>query len=189
MKVHLNLAIRPLRRYRSFKVYVGATGARRSSPLRHTQLARLSHAQERIAALHVTTEHSARDINQLEAERQQLENFFSQPENAKLHERAAYVNTILDARSFNWTRMFMDMEKVLPEGVRVLKIEPKQIGGQAAVRLTIGAANEECKRKFLAALEQSDAFTHLQLSSVHADQQPAAAGELVLELTFIYSRT
>ena len=188
MKVHLNLAIRPLRRYRSFKVFVGATGA-----IVVLLCAMLSwhvyHMRKSASVLRVTAERTARDINQLESERQQLENFFSQPENAKLHERAAYVNTILDARSFNWTRMFMDMEKVLPEGVRVLKIEPKQTASQAAVRLTIGAANEECKRKFLAALEQSDAFSHLQLSSVHADQQPAAAGELVLELTFIYSRT
>jgi Tfp pilus assembly protein PilN len=147
------------------------------------------HMRKSASALRLTTERSAGEISELEAERQQLENFFSQPENAKLHERAAYVNAILDARSFNWTRMFMDMEKVLPEGVRVLRIEPKQIGGQAAVKLTIGAANEDAKRKFLSALEQSDTFTHLQLSSVHADQQTAAASDIVLELTFIYSRT
>jgi Tfp pilus assembly protein PilN len=188
MKVHLNLSIRPLRRYRSFKVYVGATGA--LAFLLCAMLAfHVYHMRKNASALRLSTEQSTQEISQLELERQQLENFFSQPENAKLHERAAYVNSILDARSFNWTRMFMDMEKVLPEGVRVLKIEPKQIAGQAAVRLTIGAANEECKRKFLAALEQSDAFGHLQLSSVHADQQPAAAGELILELSFIYSRT
>jgi Tfp pilus assembly protein PilN len=188
MKVHLNLAIRPLRRYRSFKVFVGASGV-----LAVVLCAILSwhvyHMRKSASASRLTAEQSASQISELEAERQQLENFFTQPENAKLHERAAYVNTILDARSFNWTRMFMDMEKVLPEGVRVLKIEPKQLGGQAAVKLTIGAANEECKRKFLSALEQSDTFTHLQLSSVHADQQAATANDIVLELTFIYSRT
>jgi len=188
MKVHLNLAIRPLRRYRSFKVFVGATGA--FAVLLCAILSwHVYHARKSASALRLTAEQSTSQISELEAERRQLESFFSQPENAKLHERASYVNTILDARSFNWTRMFMDMEKVLPEGVRVLKIEPKQIGGQAAVKLTIGAANEECKRKFLSALEQSDTFTHLQLSSVHADQQSPAAGEVVLELTFIYSRT
>jgi Tfp pilus assembly protein PilN len=188
MKVRLNLAIRPLRRYRSFKVYVGATGAL-AVLLCGILSWHIYHTRKSASALRATTEQSAREISQLETERQQLENFFSQPENAKLHERAAYVNMILDARSFNWTGMFMDMEKVLPDGVRVLKIEPKQIGGQAAVKLTIGAANEDCKRKFLSALEQSDTFTHLQLSSVHADQQPAAASEVILELTFIYSRT
>jgi hypothetical protein len=73
--------------------------------------------------------------------------------------------------------------------VRVKNIEPKQKGGQVSVKMTISADNEEAKLRFLNVLEQSETFSHLQLSSVHPDTGDAAdAGRLILELTFIYAR-
>jgi len=57
------------------------------------------------------------------------ERYFSQKDIANLHDRAAFINTILDARSFNWTLMFMDLERILPAGVRVISIEPRQVAG------------------------------------------------------------
>lgn len=186
MLVHLNLAISPLQRHRRFKVYLGAAGTL-ASLLFLTLGWHVYHVREAASAFRIQTDKTTREIDQLSAERQELDEFFSRPENAKLHDRAAFVNTIIDARSFNWTRMFMDLEKLLPDGVRVLKIEPRQVSGQAAVKMTIGAANEESKRKFLSALEQSDAFSHVQLSSVRSATQETGS-ELVLELTFIYSR-
>jgi Tfp pilus assembly protein PilN len=140
------------------------------------------------AAFHVQSDRLAKEINSLASQREQLDRFFVQPENAKLHDRATFVNSIIDAQSFNWTRMFMDLEHILPGGVRVMNIEPKQVGGQAAVRLTVGAINEEAKRDFLHALEQSDAFSHVELISVRA---PNREGEdqVILELTVFYSST
>ena len=186
MLVRLNLAINPLQRNRRFKVYLAAAGAV-ASVLFLMLGWHDYHVREAASAFRIQTDKTSREIDQLNAERHELDEFFSRPENAKLHDRAAFVNAIIDARSFNWTRMFMDLEKLLPDGVRVLKIEPRQLNGQAAVKMTIGAASEESKRKFLSALEQSDSFSHVQLNSVHSANQEVGA-ELVLELTFIYSR-
>jgi len=57
-----------------------------------------------------------------------------------LHDRADFINAILDARSFNWTLMFMDLERILPGGVRVISIEPKQVAGHVELKLTVGAS-------------------------------------------------
>jgi type IV pilus assembly protein PilN len=141
------------------------------------------------AAFRVERERLAAQINALTDQRQQLDHFFMQPENAKLHGRAMFVNSIIDAQSFNWTQMFMDLEHILPGGVRVMSIEPKQVGGQAAVRLTVGATNEDAKRDFLNALEKSDVFSHVELSSVRAANRPSDIDQIILELTVFYSRT
>ncbi len=45
--------------------------------------------------------------------------------------------------------MFMDLEKVLPAGVRVVSIEPKQDKGRVEVKFIIGAASDEAKVKLL----------------------------------------
>ncbi len=65
----------------------------------------------------------------LEQQRKDLEQFFNRPENAKLHERSAFLNTLIDEQSLNWTQMFMDLEKILPAGVRVVSIQPKHEKG------------------------------------------------------------
>src|SRR5438034_1264280 len=92
------------------------------------------------------------------------------------------------AKSFNWTNMFMDLEKILPIGVHVISIESKQVNGQASVKLTIGAASDEAKGKFLHALEQSNVFSHLQLINVRPPSRQTAGDQVELELTVIYSR-
>ncbi len=86
-------------------------------------------------------------------QRNDLEYFFARPENAKLHDRSAFLNTLIDEQSLNWTQMFMDLEKILPAGVRVVSIEPKHEKGRVEVKLTVGAMSDEAKLKFLHALE------------------------------------
>ena len=82
----------------------------------------------------------------------------------------------------------MDLEKMLPLGVHVMSIEPKQVNGQASVKLTLGAVSDEAKLKFLNAVEQSNVFSHLQLISVKAPTQEPSVDQVVMELTVIYSR-
>src|SRR5207244_11095444 len=65
---------------------------------------------------------------------------------------------------FPYTTLFRS-ELVLPGGVRVINIEPRQANGQAAtVKLTVGALSEAAKQGFLEALERSDAFSHVELT-------------------------
>jgi type IV pilus assembly protein PilN len=187
MLVRLNLATKPLETHRRFFVSSGATGI--LAAILFLLLGwHVNTIRKADAALQSQIASALRRIEALTAERQQLEIFFADPSNARLHDRATFVNTILDARSFNWTRMFMDLERVLPGGVHVLSIEPKQVNGQAAVKLTVGAASEEEKQKFLRALEQSGTFSHLQLTNVHAPHQESTGDQVILELTVIYSR-
>jgi len=187
MLLRHNLATKPLETHRRFFVFSSAAAVFAAVLFLalgwHVHSIRKADAtfQSQLAS----TQHR---IEVLTAERQSLESFFADPSNARLHDRATFVNTILDARSFNWTRMFMDLERVLPGGVRVLSIEPKQVNGQAAVKLTVGAVSEEEKQKFLRALEQSGTFSHLQLTNVHALHQESSGDQVILELTVIYSR-
>jgi type IV pilus assembly protein PilN len=142
------------------------------------------------ARLRAQSDASARKIAELQEQRTDLERFFAQPENAKLHDRAAFLNSIIDGRSFNWTQMFMDLERILPGGVRVVSIEPRQVKGRVEVKLTVGASNDEAKLKFLRALEESKQFSGIELDSEHSPKTTGAVGDQkTVELTAVYSRS
>ena len=67
-------------------------------------------------------------------------------------DRSAFLNSLIDERSFPWTKIFMDLEETLPPGVRVVSIAPRLVDGRAEVRLEIGAATDEGKIQFLQAI-------------------------------------
>jgi type IV pilus assembly protein PilN len=187
MILGVNLATQPLethRRFRAFSAAVGAVAAAVFFCLAW-QVYSLRKAE---ASFHLESATVHRKLEALTAQREELDRFFVVPENAELHDRATFINSIIDARSFNWTHMFMDLEKVLPIGVHVISIEPKQVNGQASVKLTFGTASDAGRIKFLHALEQSTAFSHLQLVRVRAPTQQASGDQEIIELTVVYSR-
>jgi hypothetical protein len=190
MKVRLNLATKVLETHRRFLAGAGLTAFFAGLAFLglgwHVYSARKAHAE-----LRLRTEKTRREMATLEAQRKDLERYFSQKDIANLHDRAAFINTILDARSFNWTLMFMDLERILPGGVRVISIAPTQAGGRVALKLTVGAANDEAELKFVHALEQSKEFTGLQVLDIRPGTSAGTQtpDQWVVQLTMIYSRS
>jgi type IV pilus assembly protein PilN len=190
MKVRLNLATKALETHRRFLAGAGLTAAIAGLAFLglgwHVYSARKLDAEQR-----ARTQSMRQDMAKLETQRKELERYFSQKEIAELHDRAAFINTILDARSFNWTLMFMDLERILPGGVRVISIEPKQVGGHVEVKLTVGAVSDEAELKFEHALEESKEFTEVQIQNIHKPNSTSNTGDdqKVVQLTTVYSRT
>jgi Tfp pilus assembly protein PilN len=187
MRVRLNLATNALQTHRRFIVGAGALALLGSLTFAglgwHVYSARKADAEFRAEAAGTLQKLAAS-----EQERNELERFFTLPENARLHDRAAFDNSIIDARSFDWTLMFMDLEQVLPGGVRVLNIEPVQDKGHILVKLRVGAISEEAKLKFLRALESSKEFSSVKLVNDKTVQNSNQSDKETLELALVYSR-
>lgn len=187
MRVRLNLATKPLLTHRRFIVGSGLLAFVALVTFLalgwHVYSVRKADAEFRAEAADTRQKLTASI-----AERNELEHFFEQPENARLHERSAFLNSIIDARSFNWTLMFMDLEKVLPGGVRLLSIEPVQDKGRIKVKIKVGTNNEEAKLKFIRALEESKEFSGVELVSDHQGLTGDPVDKETLELNVVYSR-
>jgi len=187
VRARLNLATKPLQTHRRFLVGAGLLafcGAIAFLVLGyHVYSARKADEEMRLRTASLRNE-----ANQALIKRADLEAYFSQPQNVQLSDRAAFLNSIIDARSFNWTQMFMDLERVLPAGVRVVRIDPKQVKGNMEVTLTIGTNSDEAKLKFLNALESSHEFSHMTLISERAPSGQNSVDQSIVELKVIYSR-
>ncbi len=130
-----------------------------------------------------------RRLTGLQAERRTLESYFSQPDILKVRDRSGFLNGLIEQRSFPWTKLFTDLEGLLPTGVRVVSIEPKMNAGRVEVKLTFGANDDQAKLKFLHALEDSKDFSRIQLMSETRSTRPEEAGRVVVELVAWYVTT
>ena len=188
MKLRLNIATAPLENKRQFLVGAVVLGT-----LGILGLFVLSHAAFKSwranRDLRVEISHWESEIRTSRQQQAQLEQYFHSPEAQQVLDRAGFLNSLIGQRSFPWTKIFMDLEQTLPPGVRVVNISPKLENGRALVTLSIGAATDEGKIKFLEALEKSPAFSDIQVTTEqHQDQSPTT-DRITLELTAWYATT
>lgn len=187
MQVRLNVATNPLvshRRFLAGATLVGILGAFLFLFLGW----RFYTMRKADAALRARTDKIDHEMARLRAQRQELDRFFAQQEGAHLQDRAKFITSVIEARSFNWTEMFMDLEHIMPEGVHVLRIEPKLEKGSVSVRFVVGARGQEERVKLLKAFEESSSFSQIVLLS---EQPPTQAGAdpLTIEFSAVYSGT
>src|SRR5258708_10463953 len=162
MQVRLNIATKPLESHRRFLAGAGMLAVLGGSIF----LALGWHVYSTLRAQEALRRKEQENNNRaalLQHRRKELDDFFAKTENARLKERAGFVNGIIDERSFDWTQMFMDLEKLVPVGVHVVSIQPQLEKGHIFVRLLVAANTDESKIKLLHAIENSAACSTFEL--------------------------
>lgn len=124
------------------------------------------------------------EMGHLQEQRSDLQRFYAKEENRNLQERAKFIGEVIEARSFNWTKMFMDLEHTLPPGVHILRISPTLDHGTASVKFTVGGSSQDAKFALLKAFEDSKSFTHIVVASEGAPKQGPTSGTDVFTAEF-----
>ncbi len=124
-------------------------------------------------------------------QQQRLAVYFRGEQTQRTLERSEFLNSLIDERSFPWTKIFTDLEQTLPPGVRVLSISPKLNSGRAEVTLQVGAQTGASEVQFLKAMENSKVFSGLVVKDIkQAKESGQAAGAqdaFLIDLTVWYS--
>jgi type IV pilus assembly protein PilN len=111
------------------------------------------------------------ETQQYQHERQLNEARMHQPQNMAVLERSQFLNAMFARKSFSWTAVMMDLEKVLPTGVQVTSIEPViSKDGDVTIRLRVSGDRERTVQ-FVRNLETSERFLQPRLSSEQAQTQ------------------
>lgn len=181
MKTHFNLATAPLENNRRF--IAGASA-----------LAVLALAAMVVLSLHAVSARRANrtmraQIDNLRSQirislRQQdaLRTEFKSAQAEEALKRSTFLNSLIEARTFPWTKMFADLEQILPPGVRVISISPQMDSdGTVRVALSIGAVNDDQALKFLNSMSSSPVFSPMHVTQeTHPAKAPQGGDDTVL---------
>ena len=130
------------------------------------------------------------DLRDYQQRRADLEKSFSDPKTKLILERAAFLNGLIEQRSFPWTKMFMDLERQMPAGVHMVSLTPRMQPGGVDVHMVVAASNDRSKLEFLRSLENSAEFKHLVvLSDSRPPKQEDPADAVHVELVAQYAST
>src|SRR5438270_2716817 len=132
----------------------------------HSLNARAAVARARMDAVKAET-------NRYRHERQVNETRMRQPQNMAVLERSQFLNAVFAWKSFSWTAVMMDLEKVLPTGVQVTSIEP-QVTKEGDVNIRLRVSGDRDRAVLLVRnLETSQRFVSPRLSAEQAQTQEA----------------
>jgi type IV pilus assembly protein PilN len=129
-------------------------------------------------------------------DRQVNEARMRQPQNQGVLERSQFLNTVFAQKSFSWTAVMMDLEKVLPVGVQVTSLEP-QIAKDGGVNIRLRVSGDRDRAvQLVRNLETSQRFVGPRLAGEAAQATdsgklagaiPAAPGAVEFEILSGYN--
>jgi type IV pilus assembly protein PilN len=106
-------------------------------------------------------------------QRQRNEARMRQPQNMAVLDRSQFLNALFAAKSFSWTAVMMDLERVLPAGVQVTSIEPATTkSGDVTIRLRVSGDRDRAI-ELVRNLERSQRFVMPRLAGETAQAQEA----------------
>ncbi len=165
MKVPINLASQPFRRDRAVLVGSGVVGVMLAVLLgflillNNMQSGQVADTRKAIAQLQ-------KQIRVVSAEQARLDAVLRKPENAEVLERSLFLNALLYRKGISWTRIFADLEKVVPYNVRIMTIRPTvNAQNQISLEMTIGTETPQPAIELLKSLETSPLFGAANLHS------------------------
>jgi type IV pilus assembly protein PilN len=99
-------------------------------------------------------------LRSIGAEQSKLDGTLRRPENAEVLERSVFLNELIERKSISWTRIFADLEKVLPYNLRLISVRLPEVNSQNQVFLdmVVSAKDVAPVLDFLRRLEASPQF-------------------------------
>ena len=158
MKLPLNLASQPFRRDRPFFV-ASALGCVLLTGMLITLVILTIVDRQRSASSRATTARFEESLRRTAAKQSALDTLLRKPENAEVLERSLFLNTLLFRKGVSWSKIFADLETVLPYNVRIITIRPQVVSErQVLLDMTVGSEAIEPVVDMLMRLEASDVF-------------------------------
>jgi hypothetical protein len=171
MRIPVNLSGEPFRRDRPMLVAAGVTSFLLAGLL--GALLFLSAADRgRMRNTRVEVNRLNGELRVIAAEQNKLNATLRQPANAFVLERSLLLNTLVERKSVSWTKIFADLEGVLPASVRLIQVRLPQIDTQNQVLLdmVVGAQGPGPVIEFLKKLQESPRFGP---ATVHTSLPPS----------------
>jgi type IV pilus assembly protein PilN len=112
------------------------------------------------------------ELRSISAQQNILNATLRQPANAFVLERSLLLNTLVERKSVSWTKIFADLEGVMPANVRLIQVRLPQIDSQNQVLLdmVVGAQGPAPVIDFLKKLQESPRFGP---ATVHTSLPPS----------------
>ena len=97
-------------------------------------------------------------------EKSSAQALLNQPQNRAIRDRSQFLNDLFQRKAFSWTKVFEDMEQVMPARLHVVAIHPEMgDDNQLAIKLQVAGESRDRALELVRRMEASKRFqqTHI----------------------------
>lgn len=190
MRIDINLASQPYQDSRQFWSYWG-TGLILLSLvtallvfLAATGFVRAGHDREQTFKL-------KNKIAAYDREKSEAETVLNQPQNRALREQSRFLNALFQRKAFSWTKVFEDLERVMPAHLHVVSINPgNSSDNNLQIKLLVGGDSREQALDLVRKMESSNRFRQTRIESEKVESEGQNGGDRVkFEIDALYTPT
>lgn len=166
MRVPINLASEPFRRDRPMLVGFIAAVVLLTLVLIYQVIAIVSERNQ-AADIRIAIDHENARLRAIAAQQAKLNATLRKPENAEVLERSLFLNTLIERKAISWTKIFGDLEKVMPYDVRLVSVRLPEVNSnnQVLLDMVVGAKEVAPILELFKRLEASPQFGNTSVQS------------------------
>jgi len=166
MRIPINLASEPFRRDRPMLVASGVSAVALMALL-GLLVFLIFNGRARARENRVGVAQLSAQVDAASQEQIQIDQVLRQPANAQVFQRSLMFNALVERKSISWTRIFGDLEGVMPYNVLLIQVRLPQINSRQEVSLdmTVGAKDPFAVEDFMDKLAKSPLFGPVQLQN------------------------
>jgi Tfp pilus assembly protein PilN len=126
-----------------------------------------------------------KEIAERDSERAQAEAFLNLPANRSTRDRSQFLNELIRRKSFSWTKVFEDLERIMPPRVHLVSIHPElNEDNQLAIKMQVAGDSRERALDLVRRMELSP---HFQQTKIDSESQQAQNEGVSLDITAVYT--
>jgi len=142
IRIPINVASEPFRRDRPMLVALSA-GCVVLAILLVIAISTIASQRRQAADTRVAIDRINAQLRTVAAEQGKLDTTLRKPENAEVLERSLFLNTLIERKGISWTRIFADLEKVMPYNLRLVSVRLPEIDSQNQVLLDMVVSSKD----------------------------------------------
>ena len=187
MRININLASNPYEAAREYtrrlSMVVGALAVLAVALLGYILYQR-SHTRDidqKIAA-------AKQEIASLDAEKVQAQAILNQPQNRDVADQSQFLNQLFARKALSWTRVFAEMEKLMPPNIHVVSMKPEfNKENQLVLRVVVATPARDKAVELVKRMEKSPHFRTPQVEAENVlGEGGAAGGNIQFEIAAVY---
>ncbi len=126
------------------------------------------------------------EIDKLDRDRAEGIALLNQPQNRDVAVQSAFLNSLIARRSFSWTQLFMELERIMPARLHVNSIAPSlNKHNQIEIHMMVGGDARDQALELVKRLEDSPAFRTPELRS-EALSQTGGGDRVQFDISMVY---
>jgi type IV pilus assembly protein PilN len=130
-------------------------------------------------------------IAQRDRTRQEAEDFLNRPQNRTTRDESQFLNELIERKSFSWTRVLEDLERVMPARVHLVSIHPElDEDNKLSIRMMVAGDSRDKALELARRMEESKHFAQTYIenesfTTVNGNNKNVDPVQFVIAATYI----